>query len=32
VLIGKGREIARVSGGLPAQQLRHWLSQQLAAV
>ena len=32
VLIGKGREIARVSGAMPAQQLRQWLSQQLAAV
>jgi thioredoxin 2 len=31
VLIHKGREVGRLSGALPAPQLRQWITQQLAA-
>jgi thioredoxin 2 len=31
VLVHKGREIGRLSGAVPAAQLRQWITQQLAA-
>jgi thioredoxin 2 len=32
ILFRKGKELGRLSGAVPAQQLRQWISQQLATV